>query len=500
MKDEKENRMGAYLLGIDNGLTVAKAVVFDSLGNEMGMHSESTPAGTGDGVLLEADLTRLWEITSRVIRKAIENSGVKREEILAVANSATGNGLYFVDKSGNPFHNAILPMDKRALEVIKEWTQAGIEEEAFGYTTQNLWPGQPAPVLKWLKTNKPEVYGRIGKVLFCKDWLKYRLTGEYSTDYSDASAAGLLDNIQRAYNGKLFELYGIPEVVPSLPKVLKSHEICGYVTKKASEETGLSEGTPVAAGLFDVDACCIGSGVFEPGVYGIIAGTWSINAALSEEVQKNRQIVQCTVFADGEKYLNIDSGATSTVNLEWFLKNIGVEYMKDGYDACEKAVEKYSADEMDILFLPYLYPPIKYAGVNASFIGIKAHHKVDDLMRAVYEGIVFGHKENVESLKTCGLINHKARFTGGAANSKTWCRMFADVLGMEVETVKSKQAGALGAAMTAGIAAGIFRDYKDAVSKAVRVEEAYMPDERNVNIYEKKYGKFKKVMEFLNSI
>lgn len=257
--------MDGYLLGIDNGLTVAKAVVFDTLGNEVGMHNESTPTGKGEGVLLETDLTRLWEVTSRVIRKAVENSGVKPGDILAVANSATGNGLYFVDKGGYPFHNAILPMDQRSLGVVKEWTEDGTAELSFQYTTQSLWPGQPAPILKWLKLNKPGAYNRIGKVLSCKDWLKYKLTGMYTTDFSDASSAGLLDNVGRVYNDKLFELYGIPEIIPSLPKVLKSCDICGYVTKKASEETGLAEGTPVAAGLFDVDACCVGSGVVEPG-------------------------------------------------------------------------------------------------------------------------------------------------------------------------------------------------------------------------------------------
>lgn len=121
-------------------------------------------------------------------------------------------------------------------------------------------------------------------------------------------------------------------------------------------------------------------------------------------------------------------------------------------------------------------------------------------MRAVYEGIALGHRENIESLRSCGFINPRARFTGGAANSKVWCRIFADVLGLEVETLKSKQTGALGAAIAAGTAVGVFRDYKDAAAKVVKIENSYIPNEKNTGVYNDKFERFKKALNMLESI
>lgn len=152
---------------------------------------------------------------------------------------------------------------------------------------------------------------------------------------------------------------------------------------------------------------------------------------------------------------------------------------------------------MSVIFLPYLYSPIRYPELNASFVGIKASHRKEDLLRAIYEGIALGHRENIEALKKCGLINNKARFTGGAANSKEWCRIFSDVLNLEIETVKSKQAGALGAAIAAGIGAKVYESYEDAISKTVCIDSRYIPDKKNVKIYNGKYDKFSKLIELL---
>ena len=130
--------MGGYLLGIDNGLTVVKAVMFDTDGNELGMHSVGTCLEKGDGNILEMDLNILWENTAIAIRKAIENAGVNPKDILTIANSATGNGLYFTDLEGKPYHRAILPMDNRSQGIIEQWRTQGIEDKAFEYTTQKL--------------------------------------------------------------------------------------------------------------------------------------------------------------------------------------------------------------------------------------------------------------------------------------------------------------------------------------------------------------------------
>ena len=170
--DFKERAVEGYLIGIDNGLSVEKAVVFDIRGNEVGSYSLKSQYDKNDGVLVEANLEGIWDRTADVIKKAIEISNVNPKEILAVGDSASGNGLYFLDSNGEPFHNAVLPMDLRALDIVNDWNNTSRCDEIFKYTTQNLWSGQPAPILKWIKDRRPEVFNKIAKIFFRKDWIK----------------------------------------------------------------------------------------------------------------------------------------------------------------------------------------------------------------------------------------------------------------------------------------------------------------------------------------
>ncbi len=490
--------MKQYLLGIDNGLTVAKAVIFDLYGNIVGMHSNSTNIETDpNNIFVEIDMERLWNNTANTVKDAIKNANISPSEVIAVANSAHGNGVYLVGNNGEPIRTAILPMDTRSENIVSKWRAQGVADETFEYTLQSVWAGQPAPILRWLKEYEPHNYNRIHKVLFCKDWLKYKLTGEYNTDYSDISASGLFDNRNKRYRESILEKYEIPEIQKALPDVIKSSSLCGYVTREASIQTGLLEGTPVAGGLFDVNACCIGTGVINPKYYSIIGGTWSINAAISENPIQSNEIVQCTIFADAEQYLCIDSSATSTCNLEWFLEKIAPPQLKGNYYLCDKIVEGYGDDDIYIIFLPYIYGSIKHPSLSASFINVKEKNDYKDLLRSVYEGIAYGHRLHVDSLKKCGLYRDSARFTGGASNSKIWCQIFSDVLGIELETTTAKQSGALGAAVVAGILAGAYEDFEDATKKIISLDEIYKPCSKSVLNYNKKYAKFKSIIENL---
>ena len=177
-------------------------------------------------------------------------------------------------------------------------------------------------ILRWLRQHDPARYRQIGSVLFCKDWLRYCLTGALATDTTDASASGLYAIRSRAYDPAIFDLLEIPEALAWLPQACPSHQVIGAVQAAAAQQTGLAAGTPVVAGLFDVTANALGSGLVDEGRFCAVGGTWSLNIALSRQPRVPVAIRQCTIYADETLYSHIDSSATSAANLEWFLRRV----------------------------------------------------------------------------------------------------------------------------------------------------------------------------------
>lgn len=491
--------MGSYIMGIDNGLTSLKVAIFNIDGQEICSQSADTEIVNNGSVYVEKDMEKLWQVTASVIRRTILESGINAEEIVSVGNSAHGNGVYIVDKDGEPLLPAILPMDKRSNHIVDKWKQGNVAESAFDCILQAVWAGQPAPILRWLKENRLDVYEKIGYVMFCKDWLKYRLTGNITTDYSDMSASGLLDNIKKCYSKELLEIYGIEEIYNKLPTIQKSSQICGYVSPKAAAETGLKVRTPVAAGAFDVNACSIGAGVIDDGKYSITAGTWSINCMLKKEFVKSKDILQCTLFADGDKYLCIESSPTSAVNLEWFINNVANADVKLDYRQCDKIAQGFSADDVEVIYLPYLYSPPQMPNIKSGFYDVKITDNLQTMLRSVFEGVAFGHKWHMENLKAISTEADRIRLTGGVSRSEVWCQIFADVLNIPVEITDSKNTGALGAAILAGECAGVYTSLEEAVWQTVKVKKVFYPQNENVIHYNKKFERFKKILKIMSN-
>lgn len=482
--------MNEYLLGIDNGLSSVKAVIFNLSGDVISEYSSSTNVQNLKNGKVEIDMNSLWNTTADTIFNAVRLSDINPDDIKAIGSTAHGNGVYIVDNSGIPLRPAIMPMDSRSIEFLEKIRSNGIEKALFDYILQNAWTGQPSLILNWIKHNENDIYKKIYKILLCKDWIKYKLSGRYSTDYSDISASGLFDNVKKKYNSEIMDMYGISEVYEFLPEVYRSFDIVGRINEKASQQTGLTLNTPLVSGALDVSACITGAGVNDYNHYGIVAGTWSINASFVKEDNLSDEITQNTIFCDGIKYLAIDSSATSTVNLEWFLKKIAQFGDKRDYEKINSIVSRYDPDDLEMIFIPFIYSSLKFPKVKAGFYNLKEENDWEDMLRSVYEGIVFGHKLHIDTLKKIGIDNKKARLTGGAGKSEVWCRMFADVLNIEIETVETSQTGALGAAILAGIGVDIFKDIDEGIDKMVKVKNTYKPIERNYKIYKRKYDEF----------
>ena len=495
--------MGKYLMGIDNGLTLSKVAIFDPEGRTIGVASRKIEVQYPKPGYTERDMDVVWQKTAEAIREVIEMTGIAAADILAIGNSGHGNGLYLLDGEGKIFRPSIASMDGRAAAIVDEWNQpGGVREQAFPHAWQACWAAQPSVLLAWLKRHEPANYRKIGKVMLCTDYLKYCLTGEHTTDYSIISGSSLFDLSIRDYSRELLAIYGIPEMLPALPRPVWGHEIAGHITRKAAALTGLTAGTPVTGGLFDIDAAAIGAGVISDGVLCIIAGTWSINQVISNAPVIDKKVFLTSLYAVPGMWLTLEASPTSAANLEWFVNNFCYEEKQEAqargisvYDVCNKKVASLAPGSVDIIFHPYLFGSDVQATARAGFYGLGAWHTKAHVLRALYEGVVYGHLNHIQKLRAAGARIEKARLTGGGSHSHVWTQMFADALQLPVEVPEGAEVAARGAAMAAGIGAGVYRDYAEAVAKVVKVERVHQPNHDATPAYLARYREYVNILE-----
>ncbi|NQV34008.1 MAG: carbohydrate kinase, partial [Phycisphaeraceae bacterium] len=269
--------MTQYLLGIDNGCTVSKAGLFTLDGQEVAVASAKSELLCPHPGWQERDMGAMWEQTSAAIQDVIRKADVDAKQIISVACTGHGNGLYLVDKQGDPVRPAILSTDSRAQSIAAQWLADGLDKVVRPKTMQSLWAAQPNTLLAWLLEHEPEVMKKAGWVLMAKDYIRFKLTGKIQAELTDFSATSLMDLNTRQYDDTLFEAFGIADTRDLMPPIVRSTDLCGEITTEAAAATGLKAGTPVAGGLFDIDACGLACGVIDDSQLCMVVGTWGNN-------------------------------------------------------------------------------------------------------------------------------------------------------------------------------------------------------------------------------
>jgi len=497
--------MSEYLLGVDNGNTISKAAIFDLQGREIQVSSRKVESDYPRQGWTERNMDALWQGTAATIKDALETAGIKPEQIIGIGTTGHGNGLYLIDKMGRPARAGIQSLDSRAADIIANWNRRNLHDQVFPYTTQAFWPAQPNALLSWIKQHEPQVYQRIGAVLMVKDYIKYCLTGEITTDFTDMSGTSLMDVRKKCYSEELLELYDLQDIRTALPKPLQSFEIAGRVTPEAARATGLAAGTPVVGGLFDVDASALGAGVVQPGQVCIIAGTWSINEIVTADPIIDPALFMTSIYTVPDLWLTIEASATSATNLEWFVtqfcaeeKAVAEQRGISVYDVCSELVDSLPPGGSDIIFHPFLFGSNVQASARSGFYGIAGWHTKAHLLRSLYEGVVYGHLSHFEKLRNAGGSGTPidvARLSGGGAHSPVWTQIFADALQLPMEVPDGVEIGARGAAMSAGIGVGVYQDHADAVATAVKIKRRQEPNPAATPFYLDRYTEYKKLLE-----
>lgn len=493
--------MQEYLLGLDAGNTVIKAVIFDRTGRELAYAGEEGNSRMPSPGHVERDLGELWANARRVIRTCLDRAGIAAGHIAAIGCAGHGNGLYALDRAGEPLVG-IQSLDTRATGLVETWLAEGVGERTYPIARQRPWPSQTPTLLAWLKRHRPELFKRIGTVFFSKDFVVNRLTGQRVSDVSDMSGAGLLDLSARRYDKALMEAYGLGDYMDLLPPLIESADIAGYVTGAVAAETGLAAGTPVIGGLFDVVASALGSGVSRTGSASIIAGTWSINQVVIDGPDLDGPVFMSSTF-DRTRYMAMENSATSAANLEWLVREFfeGDHTAEASpFDACCAHAAAVEPAVDDPLYHPYLYGAQQDGHARAGFYGIAGWHTKGHLVRALLEGVAFGHRQHVETIRKAGARFEEAVLSGGGSRSRLWPQIFADVLGVPVSVAMSRETGALGAAIAAGTGVGLFADFTAGANAMVRTDRYYRPNVALAAHYDRRYALYRDIGEAMTPL
>ena len=481
--------METYLMGLDSGSTATKAVIFDSAGRTVASGSRRVMQRQPQPHHVERDMNETWAAACGAIRDALDVAKLPGSAIVGIGVTGHGDGLYLVDREGAPLGPGILSLDSRAFAVRDAWREAGLLQPALELAGQQPYPYAAISLLEWIRINEPARYGKIGHVLFCKDWLRLCLTGLAATDPTEASSS--FTNVStQAYSADVLKLYGLQSIEYALPEIVASTAVAGRVTAQAAALTGLKAGTPVACGLHDVTSSALGLGIMEAGTISITAGTFSINEIFSDRPQLDPRW-SCRNGTRPGQWMNMSISPASSSNVDWFLREFFARETEEAgrrgcspFDLIGDELQAAFADPSSVMFHPFLFGSPFEQPASASFFGMRGWHRRAHMARAVLEGMVFNHRYHVEAL-TSRLPVQRAGLTGGGSSGPMLAQLFADTLGMPIDIPESQEASALGAALCAGVSTGVYPTLAQAGARACRVQRTYTPDsQRRIQLNE----------------
>lgn len=491
--------MTDLLLGIDSGQTVGKAALFTLDGHEVAVASAPTKVSSPRPRRAERDMEEVWQQLCVAIREVLDRAGASAR-IVGVGLCGHNDGLYAVDAQGCAVRPAILATDSRAHVESARLSHGEAGRRALALTGQVPSAASPASLLLWLRANEPDSFAATRWALFCKDWLRFRLTGEIATDPSEASAA-FTDVHTHEWSTAALDLYDLADAAERLPRLRASTEVAGWITREAAELTGLTEGTPVVTGAHDVDAAALGIGATSPGSASIVLGTYSINQVLADRPAMDPRW-QARSFVEPGRWLHMATSPAGAGCLDWAVRQMGPWTERGEPDAAGAVTEAAVAGGAahGPLFLPFLHGSPHGQDVAGAWLALRGWHDRGHLLHAVMEGVVFNHCTHLDALREVFDIDKPVRVCGGGARSMHWTQMLADVSGLPLEVTDASEAGARGAALLAGVGIGVYPDVASAAESTVRVTRHHEPDEELSRMYDGRYRRYLAAVEAVRGL
>lgn len=483
-------RFMAYTMGIDLGTSSLKTVVIDENGTLKAVASRGYQFQSPCNNFAEHDPEEWWEACVHTVKQAIQEGGIRPEEIKGVSFSGQMHGIVVLDWEYKSIRPAILHCDARSgrqVEQIK--TLFGIDE-IRRLMMNPVYTGFLLPSLLWIRDNEPANFDRIRHVFLPKDYLTYKLTGLVATDYSDASATLAFDMRNMCWSEEILNKVHIP--LAWFPRCFETGEVIGTVTAKAAGETGLAVGTVIVAGGGDQVMQGIGSGIIEVGQASANIGTSGQVSFQSTQPLLNPEL-NTNTFMGYKKNRWIVMGAIMNAGLcyKWFHSL----FPKADYEEMNRLISQVQPGSGGVIFLPYLNgerTPHLDPDLSASFIGINLRTGKTELARAVMEGVSYAMYQCIELCGSLGLVADMMVASGGGARSMPWLQMQADIYNIPLKVAEIEEQAGLGAAIAAGVGAGIYKDIQEGCKRVVRYKDLEVIPDRAVHaVYMEYYGLFK---------
>jgi xylulokinase len=498
----------AHLIGLDIGTTAAKTLIVSEDGQVVASASVEYPIYAPRPNWSEQNPEDWWRAAVQSIRAALAQAGISPCELKGMGLTGQMHGLVLLNGNGEVLRPAILWNDQRTAAECDWITQRVGFTRLMELVGNPALPGFTAPKILWVRQHEPDVYARVAHILLPKDYIRYRLTGEFATEVSDASGTLLLDVRRRAWSDEMLKALDLPR--QWLPVCHESPIISGRVTARAADATGLPVGLPVAGGGGDQAAQAVGSGIVRGGLVSATIGTSGVVFAHTDALRtepQGRLHAFCHAVPGRWHVMGVMLSAGGS--LRWFRdalgqpeKSLAELLARDPYELLTEEALQAPPGSDGLIFLPYLTgerTPYPDPNARGSFVGLTLRHTKAHLVRAVLEGVAFGMRDSLELLKGLGQDVSQVRASGGGARSILWQQILADVFGAELVTINVTEGAAYGAALLAGVGAGVYPSVEDACQSVIRITRRVEPVPDHVARYAEGYAVYRSLYPALKS-
>lgn len=481
------------VVGVDIGTSSCKTLAVDEGGKVLSRFTREYPVYTPLPGWSEQDPLDWWEAAKTTLSEVSSDLATKGYSIEGIGLTGQMHGLVLLDGEGNVLRPCIMWNDQRSAPYCEKiYEMVGGEAEFLRITNNPMLPGYTGGKILWVREEEPEIFRKAKKFLCPKDYIRLKLTGNYVTDVTDASGTGLFSVRERKWARELIGHLGISFEL--FPGVCESPEVTGVVQKGVAEEVGIKSGIPVVGGGGDAVVQTVGVGAISPDVISITLGTAGIVAVSLDDFCENPgSTLQFFCNAMPGKWIVYGTTLAAGGSLSWFRNTFGglerelARWMNQSvYDILSKEAELAPPLGRGILFLPYLIGercPYSDPYARGALIGFGLHHSRNDVVRSVFEGIVFSLRDVYASIEALGITASQVRLTGGGAKSKLFQRIHADIFNSEVLTVTyGEEGGSYGAALLAGVGVGLWSSVEEATSK-LQIQDRIVPEKEKAMLY-----------------
>jgi len=480
----------SYFIGIDSSTTATKALLMDANGAVLGVASAGYSYETPRPLWSEQHPDLWWGATVQSIRQVMAETGLAAQAVKGIGLTGQMHGLVMLDAQGEVLRPALLWNDQRTGAECDEMRAKMGKERLIDITGNDALTGFTAPKVLWVKNNEPQIYAQVAQILLPKDFVRFKLTGEYAMDKAGGAGTQLFDVRQRNWSSELLHTLDINPAW--LPPTFEGTDVTGRLSADAAEATGLSVGIPVMGGGGDQAANAVGTGAVVDGIVALSLGTSGVVFASTDQpIIEPEGRLHAFCHAVPNKWHLMGVMLSAAGSLRWYHDTLAPG---TSYDDLLAPAATVLAGSEGLLFLPYLTgerTPHPDPLARGAFIGLTVRHTQAHMTRAVLEGVAFGLRDSFELMKGAGLADvTQVRISGGGTQSALWRQIMADVLQAELVTVNSTEGAAYGAAVLAAVGTGTFDSTESACEELIRITGRTAPG-KNVSRYNEQYAVYR---------